>query len=70
MALVLKGIINSEHDGSPVEAWGVTVDDMFIYDPRRSECGRFEVEPVEYYGITPFQADQIVQLNTQLNIYA
>ena len=30
---------------------GFEFNDVWITDPTKSECGRFEVDPKEYYGI-------------------
>jgi len=43
--------------------WGFTHDDMFITDPTLSECGRFDVDPVTYYGLTEGQVKEITEMN-------
>jgi hypothetical protein len=34
-------------------SFGINCDGVFITDPTRSQCGRFEVDPQECYGLTP-----------------
>ena len=34
-----------------------------IYNPFFSECGRFEVDPYDYYGITHTEAQYLIDLN-------
>lgn len=41
---------------------GLSINDFFIVDPTRSECGRSEVEPSEY-GLTQDEADFLADLN-------
>jgi hypothetical protein len=36
---------------------------MFIFDPFKSECGRFEVDPTETYGLSSEDASQLSALN-------
>jgi hypothetical protein len=43
--------------------YGFDHDDMFITDPTRGECGRFEVDPVTYYGLTEGQVKEIAEMN-------
>ena len=38
---------------------GFTSSGTFITNPNLSECGRFEVDPIEYYGLTK---DQLMTL--------
>lgn len=51
-------------DDRPV--FGFHFNGMFIYDPKLSECGRFEVDPVECYGLTPERQSHLEQLNERL----
>lgn len=51
--------------GLPV--FGFMVDGMFIHDPRRSDCGRFEVDPLDAYGISKEDAEQLAALNKMLD---
>lgn len=37
--------------------------DMHIVDPFASECGRFRVDPMKQYGITPEDAEALVTAN-------
>lgn len=46
--------------------FGFEHDGMFIYDPFLSDCGRFQVDPVEAYGITRQEAEGLVTLNRAL----
>lgn len=50
-------------DVDDVLKWGFTHDDMFITDPTLSECGRFDVDPVTYYGLTEGQVKEITEMN-------
>lgn len=45
-------------------------DGMSIYDPYANDCGRFEVDPVEVYGISLEHAELMVQANglTKTNV--
>jgi len=47
-------ILGFDHEGS------------FIVDPTMTECGRFEVKPMEYYGITQKQLYEIDNHNQAL----
>ena len=42
---------------------GFVHDDFFITEPFTSECGRFEVDPLTYYGLTQQQVDEIDKFN-------
>lgn len=46
--------------------FGFNIRDMFVFNPYESTCGRFEVDPVETYGISKDEADQLVALNKML----
>src|SRR5690554_4045693 len=46
---------------------GIEVGGMFIYDPYKSECGRFEVDPRQSYGLTAEQALEIKYLNDMID---
>jgi len=48
-------------DDEPVYAY--ETGDFTVYDPYTSECGRFTVDPMEVYGITPMQAEGLHALN-------
>jgi hypothetical protein len=50
-------------DGGQVPAEGYTINGTFIVDPRRSECGRFEVDPAEYYGLTEQEVTALERAN-------
>ena len=54
------------NDGSQVleTRMGFEWKDFFITEPFSSECGRFEVDPTKYYGITKDEADMIEKYNT------
>lgn len=43
---------------------GFSINDMFISNPFLSECGRFDVDPVETYGLSLQDATELVRLNT------
>ena len=57
---IVRGI-NVEQN--PVYAY--VVKGFEIYNPFFSECGRFEVNPFEYYGITQAEAQYLINLNTR-----
>ena len=40
---------------------------MFIFDPYLSECGRFQVDPQEAYGLPVAQADYLCLLNATIH---
>ena len=44
---------------------GFVSNDTFVTEPIMSECGRFEVNPIEYYGITGTQMYEIDKFNQQ-----
>lgn len=46
-------------DGTLSPALGFTFRGVFVVDPRVSECGRFEVDPLIYYGLTPEQLERL-----------
>jgi len=50
-------------DFNNITVFGFSINDMFIVDPYVSECGRFNVDPVETYGISKEDADNLVKLN-------
>lgn len=45
-----------------------TTDDMTIVDPFTSECGRFDVDPVETYGLPMHKAHEMVDHNKSLGL--
>ena len=45
-----------ESDGQ----YGFDIAGIFITDPFMSECGRFAVDPVEYYGLHADQVEEIL----------
>jgi len=49
---VTDGVLGFDHDG------------FFITDPFTSECGRFDVDPLAYYGLT---AEQVEQFKGEMN---
>lgn len=53
--------------GRQVGAWGFEFHGTFVVDPFRSECGRFEVDPFEYYGLTKTVAAILVSKNEALD---
>ena len=48
------------------EILGFDHDGMFIVDPTMDETGRFEVKPMEYYGITQKQLHELDKHNQDL----
>lgn len=48
---IVDDLLGFEHEG------------FFITEPNSSECGRFEVDPMEYYGVTSEQVDLIMKFN-------
>lgn len=51
-------------DGTP--KMGYVINDMFIHEPTVSECGRFEVDPQEAYGLSPGDVEALARLNQAL----
>lgn len=45
------------------ELIGVVVDYFFIVDPTTSTCGRFDVDPVDAYGIPQHVTDAMMNHN-------
>lgn len=43
--------------------FGFSINGMFIHDPFFSQCGRFEVNPTETYGLSLEDANRLVALN-------
>jgi hypothetical protein len=58
----------TREDGGTGPAWGFVdpTTDIFIWDPTLSPCGRFPVDPVFEYGLTPAEARRIADLNSSL----
>jgi len=48
-------------NGNPVYAY--SINSTSIYDPTLSECGRFSVNPLEHYGLTPKQVKILIDIN-------
>jgi len=46
--------------------WCASINGMGIYNPQMSECGRFKVDPIEYYGMSIADVENLKALN-QLN---
>jgi len=42
---------------------GFEHEGVFITDPLTSECQRFEVNPLEYYRITPNEVNEMYKYN-------
>jgi hypothetical protein len=49
---------------------GFVHDDMFVFDPHSSSCGRFQVDPTETYGIPAETAENLAALNRLLHTTA
>jgi hypothetical protein len=58
----MKLIENAE--GVPVYAFAIK--DMWIDNPRLSDCGRFEVDPIEKYGLRPQEIAELENANSRL----
>lgn len=43
--------------------FGFAINHMFIHDPYISECGRFDVDPQQVYGISKEDAQNLKNLN-------
>ena len=54
-------ILTKNYNDDPVFAY--ETNDMVIYDPTVSECGRFSVDPLEYYGLSSEQVKTLIDLN-------
>jgi hypothetical protein len=46
-----------------VAVYAYDLHDFCIYNVRMTECGRFEVDPCEYYGLTPEEVAAIDKAN-------
>jgi hypothetical protein len=57
----MKPIKTTNFNDQPVFAYAIK--GMNIYDPTVSECARFSVDPVEYYGLTREQVQRLIDLN-------
>jgi hypothetical protein len=53
-------------DGATGKAYGYDANDFRIFDPRSSECGRFAVDPLTNYGITPEELLALDEANLKL----
>tara|TARA_R110000823_G_C15810621_1_gene488160 strand:- start:566 stop:763 length:198 start_codon:yes stop_codon:yes gene_type:complete len=42
---------------------GFEHEGVFIYEPLISECQRFEVNPLEYYKLTPDEVNEMYKYN-------
>lgn len=55
-----------EDASTGLAVFGFEHDGMFIHDPFVSDCGRFEVDPVQTYGIAQDEAEALRTLNRAL----
>lgn len=67
MKIVFESNGGCDDSGRPIPAYGFLFDDIFITDPRASECGRFEVQ-YSYYGLTIEEAGRLIELNRALGV--
>jgi hypothetical protein len=58
-------LIVGDHPETGMPVIGFSHEDMFIFDARVSDCGRFSHEP-ESYGLTNNHANLLDDLNAQL----
>jgi len=58
-----RAILSTNCNDEPV--WAYVVNDMEIYAPTVSECGRFAVDPMEAYGLTPDDVEYLATINSQ-----
>lgn len=56
-------LVQGEDPSTGCVVFGFESDDMFIFDPYLTECGRFECDPTELYRVTKEDADNLVTLN-------
>ena len=54
-------VLSRNTDGDPV--WAYVINDVEIYNPFRSSCGRFDADPLQTYGITAERARALVTAN-------
>ena len=40
--------------------YGFEWDGIWITDPTVSECGRFKVDPITYYGLTEEEVEELI----------
>jgi hypothetical protein len=59
------GRIDDEGVGQPTYSY--PINGMSVYDPRMSDCGRFEVDPMQAYGLTPEDVAALDEANRSLS---
>jgi hypothetical protein len=58
-------VLTTNIDGNPVYA--IELDGMTIYNPFMSECGRFNVDPLQAYGLDNKTVEALTFLNAHFN---
>ena len=58
-------ILTTNTNDDPVYA--VVINDMIIFNPNYSECGRFAVDPLQVYGLDAKTVDALAALNAEFN---
>jgi len=56
-------VLSTNTNDEPVYA--VEVNGMTIYNPRMSECGRFDVDPLKAYGLDEQTVQALAALNAE-----
>lgn len=62
----LKTLTDGEDPNTGMPLFGIEHAGMFIYEPYRSSCGRFDAQPSDY-GLTKESADLLVGLNNLID---
>lgn len=55
-----------------VECFGYDLSEthgVVVFDPTVSECGRFKVNPVEHYGLSPDEVIRLTVANKGIDLY-
>jgi len=58
-----RAILSTNCNDEPV--WAYVVNGTEVYAPTVSECGRFTVDPMEAYGLTPDDVKYLATINSQ-----
>jgi hypothetical protein len=58
-----RATLSTNCNDEPV--WAYVVNGTEVYAPTFSECGRFAVDPLATYGLTPDDVEYLANLNRQ-----
>lgn len=57
-----------DEKGRPTPAYGFVHESVFVFDPFRSSCGRFPVNPYDTYGLTAEDCIRLVRINRGMGV--